>query len=189
MKNNIKLFAILLVSTVSMARVGALFGQINILQYPWFQWLEVLALVSFAIIEVLFIEKAGRTLATLAYSRKRWKGPDRFIFWFVAAGMIFIGSWLPIVGGVAWVLLTGLPWWNLAWTIPTLAIVPVAMGLHGMSNIIIPDEVKISKTKEDDLIIDIVNRNGDSPLQIADRHNITLEQYTSVENKIHEQLN
>jgi len=187
-KNNFKLFAILLVSTVSMARVGAMFGQINILEYPLFRWAEVAALVSFAIIEVLFIEKAGRTLATLS-TKKRKTQTERFIFKFVAAGMVFIGLWLPTVGGIAWVLLTGLSWLNLLWTIPTLLIVPVSMGLHGMSNIVIPEVQKITKSKEDDTILAIINRNGKSDITVADELHITLEQFETIENKIYNRAN
>ncbi len=183
-KSNFKLLAILLVSTVSMARVGAMFGLINILEYPLFQWAEVISLVAFAIIEVFFIEKAGRTLAELSQIKKRTKMQD-FIFKFVAGGMLFIGLWLPIVGGVAWVLLTGLSWLNLLWTIPTLLIVPVSMSLLGMSNIILPD--KPSKLDENKILTSLY-LNGKTPVQIADLHKTTVQEVEEIENKAKERF-
>ena len=180
------LTGILLISASNMARIGAAFGLITITSYPAFQWFEVGSLVCFILVEGFIAHDASKSLALL--SQKKRSRLETFIFRFQSVGLIFLGIVFPTVGGVVWVSMTGSHWLNLLWTIPILACVPVAVALHGMSDIILPKVIsKPNKSVREQIIVDVV-QNGRSPIDIADKHNVSVEQIEIIQDEIKQRL-
>ena len=188
MKSKIIIAGILLISVSNMMRIGSAFATIAITDYIWFQWLEIISLGFFILVEALIAHDASKSLAMLATQTKKLIKMQLFIFRFQYIGLIFLGSVFPIVGGVVWVAMTNSHPLNLLWTIPILACVPVAVALHGMSDIILPKAPsKPKKGVREQVVVDLFT-NNQSPIDIADKHNITVENVEIIQNELSEKF-
>jgi len=186
MKNKAILTGILLISASNMARIGAAFGTITITSYPIFQWFEVLSLVCFILVEGFIAHDASKSLATLAKKEGTLHNMDKFIFHFQWIGLVFLGLVFPIVGGIVWVAMTEGTNQDLLWTIPILACVPIAVALHGMSDIILP---KALTKPEVNRTLTLLYQNGKTPLQIANELKIGVTEVEEIESKAIKRFN
>ena len=146
-------------------------------------------MIAFILVEGFIAHDASKSLAMMAVKSKRLTRMELFIFRFQATGLVFLGIVFPSVGGIVWVIMTSNAWINLLWVIPILACVPVAVAMHGMSDIILPKAPSKPKKSTREQVVVSLFTNNQSPISIADKHNITLEEVEVIQSELAEKFN
>jgi len=190
MRNKLIIISMLIVSSPMMFHIGAGFAGVDLKSLSWFQIWEISSMVLFVVIEGIIAHDSARLLAVLSkITKKKRTSMESFVWRFHGSGLLFLFLVFPIAGTIAWI---GMPtnWYALfAWGVAVRATVPVAIAMHGMSMILLPKAPSKPKKSTREQVVLSLFTNNKSPINIADEHNIPLEEVEIIQNELSEKFN